>query len=108
PLPRETVDACLASDAVFLGAVGGPKWDGGKRRPEEGLLGIRKALGLFANLRPVTVSEATLPHSPLRPEIARGVDLLIVRELTGGVYFGEKKRDAHQASDLCVYTVAEV
>jgi 3-isopropylmalate dehydrogenase len=108
PLPPDTVGACKSADAVFLGAVGGPKWDGGKRRPEEGLLGIRKALGLFANLRPVTVGEATLAHSPLKPEIARGVDLLIVRELTGGAYFGEKRRDGDLASDLCIYTVAEI
>ena len=108
PLPPETVEACLKSDAVFLGAVGGPKWDGGARRPEEGLLGIRKALGLFANLRPVTASDAMAPLSPLKPEIVRGVDLLIVRELTGGAYFGEKKRDAQSASDLCVYTVTEI
>ncbi|HEY1838377.1 MAG TPA: 3-isopropylmalate dehydrogenase [Rhizomicrobium sp.] len=108
PLPQRTLDACIASDAAFLGAVGGPKWDGGTRRPEEGLLGIRKALGLFANLRPVKVTEATLAHSPLKPQIVKGVDLLIVRELTGGAYFGEKKRDAKAASDLCVYTVAEI
>jgi 3-isopropylmalate dehydrogenase len=108
PLPRETLEACRKSDAVFLGAVGGPKWDGGTRRPEEGLLGIRKALGLFANLRPVTVSEATLVHSPLKPEIVRGVDLLIVRELTGGAYFGEKTRGTNSASDLCIYTVEEI
>jgi 3-isopropylmalate dehydrogenase len=108
PLPKRTVDACLASDAVFLGAVGGPKWEGGKRRPEEGLLGIRKALGLFANLRPVKVTDATLAHSPLKSQIVRGVDLLIVRELTGGAYFGEKKRDAKAASDLCIYTVEEI
>jgi 3-isopropylmalate dehydrogenase len=108
PLPADTVEACTKSDAVFLGAVGGPKWDGGKRRPEEGLLGIRKALGLFANLRPVAASETMLPLSPLKPEIVRGVDLLIVRELTGGAYFGEKKRDAQSASDLCIYTVPEI
>jgi 3-isopropylmalate dehydrogenase len=108
PLPADTVDACRKSDAVFLGAVGGPNWDGDKRRPEEGLLGIRKALGLFANLRPVAASDALLPLSPLKPEIVRGVDLLIVRELTGGAYFGAKTRDAQSASDLCVYTVPEI
>jgi 3-isopropylmalate dehydrogenase len=108
PLPKDTLEACRASDAVLLGAVGGPKWDGGKRRPEEGLLGLRKALGVFANLRPVKVTEATLAHSPLRPEIVRDVDLLIVRELTGGSYFGKKTRDAKSASDLCIYTVAEI
>jgi 3-isopropylmalate dehydrogenase len=108
PLPQETVYACVKSDAVFLGAVGGPKWDGGARRPEEGLLGIRRALGLFANLRPVATSDAMAPLSPLKPEIVQGVDLLIVRELTGGAYFGEKTRDAQSASDLCIYTVPEV
>jgi 3-isopropylmalate dehydrogenase len=108
PLPPETLKACLAADAVFLGAVGGPKWEGGKRRPEEGLLGIRKAMGLFANLRPVKVTNATLERSPLRAEIVRGVDMLIVRELTGGSYFGEKTRNAERASDLCVYTADEI
>jgi 3-isopropylmalate dehydrogenase len=108
PLPKETLDACRASDAVLLGAVGGPKWDGGKRRPEEGLLGLRKALGLFANLRPIRVTEATLSHSPLKSEIVRDVDLLIVRELTGGAYFGKKTRDANSATDLCIYTVEEI
>jgi len=108
PLPNDTLAACLASDAVFLGAVGGPKWEGGKRRPEEGLLGLRKEMGLFANLRPVKVTAATVAHSPLKTEIARDVDLLIVRELTGGAYFGEKKRDATSASDLCIYTTAEI
>ena len=108
PLPAETLAACRAADAVLLGAVGGPKWDGGKRRPEEGLLGLRKGLGLFANLRPVAVSEATLDASPLKPEIVRGADMLIVRELTGGLYFGAKQRDAQQASDACVYTVDEI
>jgi 3-isopropylmalate dehydrogenase len=108
PLPQKTVDACLKADAVFLGAVGGPKWDGGKRRPEEGLLGIRKALGLFANLRPVAVPATLVDRSPLKPDIVRGVDLLIVRELTGGAYFGEKTRKGETATDLCIYTVAEI
>jgi len=108
PLPQDTLKACEASDAVLLGAVGGPKWDGGKRRPEDGLLGLRKALGLFANLRPVKVTEATLAHSPLKSDIVRDVDLLIVRELTGGAYFGKKTRDAKSATDLCIYTVEEI
>jgi 3-isopropylmalate dehydrogenase len=108
PLPAATREACLQADAVFLGAVGGPKWDGGKRRPEEGLLGIRKAMGLYANLRPVAVSAAVVERSPFKPEVVRGVDLLIVRELTGGAYFGEKARTKAMASDLCIYSVSEI
>ncbi|HEX3673150.1 MAG TPA: 3-isopropylmalate dehydrogenase [Rhizomicrobium sp.] len=108
PLPSDTLESCIASDAVFLGAVGGPKWDGGTRRPEEGLLGLRKNMGLFANLRPVKVTAATIAHSPLKAEIVRDVDMLIVRELTGGAYFGAKTRDATSASDLCIYTVEEI
>lgn len=108
PLPPETLKACVEADAVFLGAVGGPKWDGGKRRPEEGLLALRKALGLFANLRPVQVTAATEDRSPLKAEIVRGVDMLMVRELTGGAYFGDKTRTKDAASDACVYTTAEI
>ena len=95
PLPQETIDLCLASDAVLLGAVGGPKWDDprAKVRPEGGLLGLRKVLGVWANLRPVTIHPALIDASPLRPERLQGVDLLVVRELTGGLYFGEKRRD---------------
>jgi 3-isopropylmalate dehydrogenase len=109
-LPQETVEICSAADAVLLGAVGGPKWDDPKAkvRPEQGLLGIRKALGLYANLRPVAILPSLAAASPLRPELLKGVDLLVVRELTGGIYFGEKKREADRASDLCVYTVGEV
>ncbi len=109
-LPPETVEICQAADAVLLGAVGGPKWDDPKAsvRPEQGLLGIRKALGLYANLRPVTIHPKLAGASPLKPEILKGVDLLVVRELTGGIYFGEKKREADRASDLCVYTTEEV
>jgi 3-isopropylmalate dehydrogenase len=108
PLPEETLQVCAKSDAVFLGAVGGPKWDGGVRRPEEGLLGLRKALGLFANLRPVKVTAATVDRSPLKAEFVRDVDMLIVRELTGGSYFGEKTRSATGASDLCSYSTDEI
>lgn len=108
PLPPETTAACLAADGVLLGAVGGPQWDGGKRRPEEGLLGIRKAMGLFANLRPLQVSPVLAHRSPLKKEIVEGVDLIVFRELTGGVYFGEKTRTDDMASDLCIYTVPEI
>ncbi|CAN5160427.1 3-isopropylmalate dehydrogenase [soil metagenome] len=108
PLPPETQAACMASHAVFLGAVGGPKWDGAPKRPEQGLLAIRKAMGLFANLRPVKVDASTADRSPLKREAVEGADLLIVRELTGGLYFGERTRTADRATDQCVYTVAEV
>jgi 3-isopropylmalate dehydrogenase len=109
-LPDATLELARAADAVLLGAVGGPKWDNpnGKVRPEQGLLAIRKGLGLYANLRPVTVNPKLLGASTLRPEVIKGVDMMVVRELTGGIYFGEKHRDEHSASDLCVYTVGEV
>jgi 3-isopropylmalate dehydrogenase len=109
-LPKETVESCKAADAVLLGAVGGPKWDDPKApvRPEQGLLGIRRELGLYANLRPVTIHPKLAGASPLKPEILKGVDLLVVRELTGGIYFGEKRREADRAIDTCVYTVDEV
>jgi 3-isopropylmalate dehydrogenase len=114
-LPDETLRLCRESDAVLLGAVGGPKWDNpeAKVRPEQGLLGIRKGLGLFANLRPVTLHPRLIATSPLRPERLEGVDLLVVRELTGGIYFGEKGRDRdasgqESAYDECVYTTGEI
>jgi 3-isopropylmalate dehydrogenase len=109
-LPPETIAAAREADAVLLGAVGGPKWDNPRAsvRPEQGLLAIRKGLGLYANLRPVKVNDKLLHASPLRPEILAGVDVLVVRELTGGIYFGDKLRDGDRASDLCVYTVPEV
>ena len=110
PLPESTLRACLEADAVLLGAIGGPKWSApeAKVRPEQGLLGLRKALGVYANLRPVTVHPALLGSSTLKPEILAGVDLVFVRELTGGIYFGEKRRDAGSATDVCTYTVGEV
>lgn len=114
PLPDETVRVCKAAQAVLLGAVGGPQWDNpnAEVRPEQGLLGIRKALDLFANLRPVTIHPLLVESSPLRADRLSGVDLLVVRELTGGIYFGEKQRErtpqGEWASDLCRYTQAEV
>jgi 3-isopropylmalate dehydrogenase len=110
-LTDATLAACRAADAVLLAAVGGPKWDStdpNAPRPEQGLLGLRKGLGLYANLRPVRPLPALYDASPLRRERIEGTDLLVVRELTGGIYFGEKTRTADCASDLCVYTVAEV
>jgi 3-isopropylmalate dehydrogenase len=109
PLPQSTIDACLASDGVVLGAVGGPKWDGGKLRPEQGLLGLRKAMGLYANLRPLQVSPVMAHRSPLKKEIVEGVDLIVFRELTGGVYFGDKGRhEDGTAYDVCTYSVEEI
>jgi|SRR5258708_491294 len=109
-LPPATLELARQADAVLLGAVGGPKWDDprAKVRPEQGLLAIRKGLGLYANLRPVAVNPLLMRASPLRPELLAGVDMVVVRELTGGIYFGEKKRDKDSASDLCVYTEGEV
>ncbi len=110
PLPAATLDACSKADAVLLGAVGGPKWSdpNAKVRPEQGLLAIRKALGLYANLRPVRTHPAALNASPIKPELLKDVDFIVVRELTGGIYFGDKTRDADSASDLCRYTVVEI
>jgi 3-isopropylmalate dehydrogenase len=114
PLPAETVAVCRAADAILLGAVGGPKWDDpqARVRPEQGLLGIRKELGLFANLRPVRIYPQLIDASPLRPERWQGVDLIVVRELTGGIYFGEKRREqgdhGEWASDLCLYNEEEI
>lgn len=115
PLPEETVRICKEADAVLLGAVGGPKWDQnpGHLRPETGLLGIRKALNLFANLRPANMHESLVDASSLKPEVVAGVDLIVVRELTGGIYFGEKKRFTNEqgrevASDELIYDEAEI
>ena len=110
-LTDEVLAACRSADAVLLGAVGGPKWDTtdpDAPRPEQGLLGLRRGLGLFANLRPVRPSVALVASSPLRPDVIAGTALLVVRELTGGIYFGEKSRTADSATDACVYTRAEI
>ena len=110
-LTDEVLEACRAADAVLLCAVGGPKWDTTdpeKPRPEQGLLGLRKGLGLFANLRPVRPSEALLDASPLRRDRIEGTDLLVVRELTGGIYFGDSGRDGDHAHDDCAYTAQEI
>jgi 3-isopropylmalate dehydrogenase len=110
-LTDETLAACRQADAVLLAAVGGPKWDTTDPhapRPEQGLLGLRKGLGLYANLRPVRPLRALYGASPLRPERIEGVDLIVVRELTGGIYFGSKTRTPDGASDLCEYSVAEI
>src|SRR3954467_15322541 len=110
-LTDETLAACRAADAVLLAAVGGPRWDTtdpGAPRPEQGLLGLRRELGLYANLRPVKAIDALLDASPLRRDVVAGTDLLVVRELTGGIYFGAKTRTADEASDDCRYTRGEV
>jgi len=113
PLPAATLAACRAADAVLLGAIGDPKYDNdptAKVRPEQGLLGLRKSLGLFANIRPVTAYDVLLHHSPLKKERIAGTDMLIFRELIGGIYFGEKGRtaDGEGAYDYCTYTRAEI
>jgi 3-isopropylmalate dehydrogenase len=110
-LTDQVLDACKGADAVLLAAVGGPKWDTTdptKPRPEQGLLGLRKGLGLYANLRPVKPLPALYDSSPLRRERIEGTDLLVVRELTGGIYFGEKTRTADFASDVCAYSTQEI
>jgi 3-isopropylmalate dehydrogenase len=110
-LTDEVLDACRGADAVLLGAVGGPKWDTtdpDAPRPEQGLLGLRKGMGLYANLRPVRPSPALVGASPLRPERIAGTDLLVVRELTGGIYFGDSGREGDTAHDTCEYSAAEV
>jgi len=115
PLPPDTLALCRSADAVLLGAVGGPKWDDPSApvRPEQGLLALRKALGLYANIRPVAPHPALADVSPLKPERLQGVDLVVVRELTGGIYFGRKRKGARRgggeyAADLCTYTTREV
>ena len=110
PLPQKSLETCRDANAIILGAVGGPKWDDPnlKVRPEQGLLAIRKELGLFANLRPVRIHPKLAGASPLKPEYLEGVDLMVVRELTGGSYFGEKQEGDDFASDMCTYSREEI
>lgn len=113
PYPDETHELCMNSDAVLFGAIGDPKYDNdptAKVRPEQGLLKMRKELGLYANIRPVTTFPSLIHKSPLRKDIVEGADFVVVRELTGGIYFGDKGRseDQRSAFDNCVYTTEEV
>ena len=110
PLPEETIASCKESNAIILGAVGGPKWSdpNAKVRPEQGLLGLREILKVFANIRPVKVMPELISASPLKKELLENVDLVVIRELTGGIYFGEKYKDDNHASDLCIYHDYEV
>jgi 3-isopropylmalate dehydrogenase len=110
PLPEDSIAACRDSDAILLGAVGGPKWadPNADVRPEQGLLTLRRELDVYANLRPVRIYEALADASPIRAERLTGVDLMVVRELTGGIYFGDKSRDAEVATDLCTYHTFEI
>jgi 3-isopropylmalate dehydrogenase len=109
-LPPGTLELCRRADAVLLGAVGGPQWSAPDApvRPEQGLLKLRKELGLFANLRPVVPHPAVLGASPIKSELLQGVDIMVVRELTGGIYFGDKQRTATEAFDVCRYSVVEI
>lgn len=111
PLPEDTLQTCLNSDAILFGAIGHPKYDNdptAKIRPEQGLLRLRKSLGLFANIRPVTAFPKLLHLSPLKEEKVKGVDFVIFRELTGGIYFGEKGKTEDGAYDHCTYTTPEI
>src|SRR5262245_11600437 len=115
PLPDDVLKHAQESDGILLGAVGGPKWDNpnAEMRPEQALLGLRKALGLFANLRPVRAIKELLGTSPLKPDIINGVDMVIIRELTGGIYYGQpsekrQAKDGREAVDTCFYTESEI
>jgi len=114
PLPAETLELCKSSDAVLFGAIGDPKYDnnpGAKVRPEQGLLAMRKELGLYANVRPVTTFTSLIDKSPLKKEIVQGVDIMMIRELTGGIYFGKpqgRSEDGNTAYDSCVYSRFEI
>lgn len=107
-LPEETLSACQAADAVFLAAIGGPKWDQAEIRPEQGLLKLRAELAVYANIRPLTMFPSLLDASPLKPEILQGTDFVIVRELTGGIYFGKRTKGDDFATDECKYSVMEI
>lgn len=113
PFPAETEQLCLQADAILFGAIGDPKFDNDPTanvRPEQGLLAMRKALGLYANVRPITTFEATIDQSPLKKEIVNGADFVVIRELIGGIYFGEKGRhdEGKKAYDVSTYTVDEI
>ncbi len=110
PFPQQTADICADASAVLLGAVGGPKWDSvpTEKRPEKGLLRLRAALDVFANLRPVAPHPLLASASPIRADLLEGVDIMVVRELTGGIYFGEKARTEDSATDVCTYTRKEI
>ena len=110
PLPEQTLNLCRESDAVLFGAIGGPKWDdpNAPMRPEQGLLRLRRGLGVFANIRPVKPHPDLIDQAPLKPELLRDADLIIIRELTGGIYFGHKSRENDVAVDTCTYSVGEV
>tara|TARA_B100001250_G_scaffold63830_1_gene50253 strand:- start:11855 stop:12922 length:1068 start_codon:yes stop_codon:yes gene_type:complete len=110
PLPDNTLNACQEAEAVFLGAVGGEKWNSNPvhLRPESGLLPLRKKLKLFANLRPIKIHPKLISYSPIKEEYLRNVDILILRELTGGIYFGKRNRTKLKAFDTCEYTVSEI
>ncbi|WP_270994345.1 3-isopropylmalate dehydrogenase [Listeria seeligeri] len=109
PIPDSTLKACQNADAILLGAIGGPKWDNAAKRPEDGLLALRKALGLFANIRPIQVPSSISHLSPLKKDIVEGTDFIVVRELTGGLYFGEPKHwNEDAAVDSLTYTRPEI
>lgn len=109
PLPEETLAACQSADAILLGAIGGPKWEQAEKTPEQGLLALRKALHLFANIRPISVPDALLPLSPIKEEIVKGTDFVVVRELTSGIYFGEPRHlGLEEAYDTNRYQAEEI
>jgi 3-isopropylmalate dehydrogenase len=109
PLPEATLTTCKAADGVLLGAIGGPKWGPtAPARPEPGLLRLRRELGVYANLRPITLHPSLQGASVIKPEVLAGVDLIFARELTGGIYFGKKTRTPEYATDECAYSAAEI